>query len=514
MSHRSSIARALTGVLCATALLGSAQDADAFCGFYVSGGEADLFNDATQVVLLRDGTKTVLSMQNNYEGPAKGFAMVVPVPQILMQEDVQTLEPDVFDKIDKLSAPRLVEYFEEDPCYEPPKSRGRLFGADESLADGGYVNNAPSGNNAQSVTVEAQFAVGEYDVSILSATEATGLETWLTENAYNIPSGAAPVFNQYIEQGMYFFVAKVDPAKVTFEENQLVLSPLRFSYDSPEFSLPIRLGMVNSSGEQDLIVYTLGENQRFEVSNYPNATIPTNTIVDTSTRESFGEFYTQLFSETLAQTNNAVITEYAWDASSCDPCPGPTLDASDITTFGADILDPDGAQGLAYRNWVLTRLHARYSSDGITEDLVFRAAGPIVGGRGTPSGPEGELGEKSGEAQPSGINNFQGRYIMLNPWEGEVRCSDPNYGVWGGNSGSEGSAVSPNSGGVRQAGGGALEDFILEDIGQIGAKATRKFERGDLSGGCGCSTTGGSAANTALGLLALLGMVGWRRRRR
>ena len=32
--------------------------ASAFCGFYVGGAESSLFNDATMVVLMRDGTKT------------------------------------------------------------------------------------------------------------------------------------------------------------------------------------------------------------------------------------------------------------------------------------------------------------------------------------------------------------------------------------------------------------------------------------------------------------------------
>src|SRR5256885_1990089 len=33
--------------------------AHAFCGFYVAGSNEKLFNDATQVVLMRDGTRTV-----------------------------------------------------------------------------------------------------------------------------------------------------------------------------------------------------------------------------------------------------------------------------------------------------------------------------------------------------------------------------------------------------------------------------------------------------------------------
>ncbi|HEU5060229.1 MAG TPA: hypothetical protein VFU21_27040, partial [Kofleriaceae bacterium] len=51
------------------ASLAAPAAAHAFCGFYVSGADAKLFNNATQVVMMRAGTRTVLSMQNNYQGP-------------------------------------------------------------------------------------------------------------------------------------------------------------------------------------------------------------------------------------------------------------------------------------------------------------------------------------------------------------------------------------------------------------------------------------------------------------
>jgi len=102
---------AIAGALSLASVAAAPADADAFCGFYVSGGDAELFNDATQVALMRSGEKTILSMQNNYQGPTKKFAMVVPVPVVLMEDDVKTLPADLFKKIDQLSAPRLVEYW-------------------------------------------------------------------------------------------------------------------------------------------------------------------------------------------------------------------------------------------------------------------------------------------------------------------------------------------------------------------------------------------------------------------
>lgn len=80
-----------------------------------------------------------------------------------------------------------------------------------------------------------------------------------------------------------------------------------------------------------------------------------------------------------------------------------------------------------FQAFVLTRLHYRYGRGELGADLVLRPAPAIVGGRGV--GPAGELPT---EAVASGANNFQGRYIIRHPWEGEVSCDEPNHGRWGG----------------------------------------------------------------------------------
>ncbi|MEO1269410.1 MAG: DUF2330 domain-containing protein, partial [Myxococcota bacterium] len=296
-------------VMVALVTLGSVPtEAGAFCGFYVSGANTKLYNNATAVVLMREGTKTVLSMQNNYQGPPKDFAMVVPVPVILQQDHVKTLQPGLFDKIDQLASPRLVEYWEQNPC--PQRSRGKrvaLKTTGVGMGSGG--GGLGKGSAVSTVKVEAQFAVGEYEIVILSATEAQGLERWLRENRYNIPDGASAVLRPYIEGGMYFFVAKVDAKKVAFNaKGQTMLSPLRFHYDSKQFKLPVRLGLLNAKGTQDLLIHVLARNTRYEVKNAPNVTIPTNLIVADATRKRFGEFYAALLDRTLKQYPGAVIT--------------------------------------------------------------------------------------------------------------------------------------------------------------------------------------------------------------
>ena len=413
--------------------------AEAFCGFYVAGADSQLYNNATMVVMMRDGTRTVLAMQNNYQGPAKDFAMVVPVPVVLSEDDVRVLPREVFDRVDKLASPRLVEYWEQDPC-QPPYAEYDMMMA--PMAEGA----APGGGGAPpqdlGVTIEAQFEVGEYQVVILSAKESTGLDTWLRQEKYNIPQGSEPLLRPYVESGSKFFVAKIDAKKVKFDaQGQAMLSPLRFHYDSPEFALPVRLGLINAGAAQDLLVHILARGVRYEVANYDNVAIPTNLEVKDEVRERFGTFYASLFDHLLANNPKAVVTEYSWAAGSCDPCPEEPLNLGELVTLGADVL-PSYQQAFASQRvpseyewsvpneFVLTRLHARYNKDSLGEDLVFQAAPAIVGGREFMQ-ENGQL-ERGAVEEPNGYNNFQARYIIRHEWQGEIACENPQRGIWGG----------------------------------------------------------------------------------
>ncbi|HTR49079.1 MAG TPA: DUF2330 domain-containing protein [Kofleriaceae bacterium] len=496
------------------ALVAGVQAAHAFCGFYVSGSDKKLFNDATQVVLMRDGTRTVLSMQNDYQGPLEDFAMVVPVPVVLHEKDVKTLPKAVFDHVDALGSPRLVEYWEQDPCYipPPPAPTARPVPKTASHAAEDYDRAAKKAT----VKIEAKFAVGEYEILILSAKDSSGLEYWLRDNHYKIPAGAEPLLRPYVESGMKFFVAKVDPRKVTMAGGHAALSPLRFSYDSDDFSLPIRLGMANSSGKQDLIVNIISADKRYEVANYKNVTVPTNFDVKPEVRDRFGEFYAALFDKTVEANPGAVVTEYAWTAQPplypggqgyhCDPCPPVEVDDADMMTLGADIIGGKIQKG----GFVLTRLHARYSAGDMKDDLRFRAAAGITGGRETRNWD----GELEHGASPSGESYFQARYAIRHHWTGPVTCSRPRWGIWGGPpDGRSNQMVAATKLAFAPRGALSLPSVITKDIPEIGVKKSGAARSGS-GGGSGGFATPPTRRLMGLGLgalvaFAMIGLFTW-----
>src|SRR5262249_55233739 len=141
----------------------------------------------------------------------------------------------------------------------------------------------------------------------------------------------------------------------------------------------------NSAGKQDLIVHIIARKQRYDVANFDNVVIPTNLDVGDPVRHQFPSFYAALFEHTLAARPHSVVTEYAWAAGTCDPCPSPPLNNLDLLTLGADVIPSGSNQGSQPLDpsgeFVITRLHTRYEKSSLGQDLVFRAAPPISGGR-------------------------------------------------------------------------------------------------------------------------------------
>lgn len=379
-----------------------ATTAQAFCGFYVAKADTSLFNRASQVVLVRDNDRTVITMANDFEGKVEDFAVVIPVPTMIEREQINVGDRAIIQHLDAYTSPRLVEYHDGNPC-----SRFEL----EEIMSGDAAFPAAAKERKRSarsrgVTIEASYTVGEYDILILSADQSNGLIRWLNENGYKIPRGARRVVDSYLGQDMRFFVARVnleEQSKLGYQ----YLRPLQVAYESNKFMLPIRLGTLNAKGKQELYVYALTRTGRVETTNYRTVKLPTNVEVPEFVEGEFADFYRDMFARQAEKENErAVFLEYAWDMAWCDPCAADPLSPQELRQLGVFWIGKSGQESTRAmqpqaRDVFVTRLHLRYDAEHFPEDLMF---------------------QETGDRQ-----NFQGRYVIRHPWKGEASCDLKQY---------------------------------------------------------------------------------------
>ena len=395
-------------------LLLLAEGAQAFCGFYVAKADSSLYNKASQVVIVRDGDKTVLTMANDYKGDPKEFALVVPVPVVLHKNDVKVVDPALISALDAYSAPRLVEYFDRDPCMpEPVYRRFGGVAAVRGSSGSGANDKAKLSAKALGVTIEEKFTAGEYDILVLGAKESDGLETWLTQEGYKLPKGASKALKPYIALKLKFFVARVNLGQkqaLGFAK----LRPLQFGYKDPRFMLPLRLGMLNADGPQDLIVYAVTKKGRVESVNYRTVDMPSDREIPTYARADFARIYPAMFETAWAKHDRrSVLTEYTWDLNWCDPCaaqpPGrEALEKLGVSWFADEGEAPASTSGAPFMprrrggprtgplQARITRLHVRYEAATWPEDLVFQ--------------------------ETTDERNYQSRFVLRHRWEGKPSC--------------------------------------------------------------------------------------------
>jgi len=369
--------------------------ASAFCGFYVAQADTKMFNHSSKVVLTRDGQQTSITMASDYEGKPSEFALVVPVPSFIEKSQISVVETKTIDHLDSFTQPRLVQYFDEDPCRHLDVLSALSY-ADRAVRTASAVP-APAPTTYAGVKVEARYDVAEYDVSILSAEQSDGLIRYLTDNGYKIPAGAEPVVSSYIKQKMHFFVAKVNVKRMN-ELGRAYLKPLQVRYETPKFMLPLRLGTVNANGPQDLTIYALTRHGRVEASNYRTMKVPTDIDVPLFVANDFPNVYKATFDRAVTRENmHGVFVEYAWNMGWCDPCAAPPMTNNEMSELGAPWVPgslpatnllpvPVPAEGY------VTRLHVRYDAQSFPEDLNF--------------------------IETSDHDNFQARYVMHHPFEG------------------------------------------------------------------------------------------------
>ncbi|HEX7671992.1 MAG TPA: DUF2330 domain-containing protein [Polyangiaceae bacterium] len=466
--------------LAGLALALGAADAAAFPGFFAYQG-AKPTNRSTLVVLMKKDATTVVSVMPDYEGDLKPFAVVLPVPDDVKLADVHTLRRDFVDRVDQISAPRFHEFWEMDPCDDSKNEQewerdlsvhgGGFLGMDLSGGGGGGETVAFKPGKEMGLAVDPEFKEGEQKFSLVSAADAADIAGWLKGKGYTAPEGANQAVASYVKAGMGMLVAEVDVKKVELVGgDRAIVSPIRYSSDKFT-NVDSTLGLLNLNGKQELVVYVIAPDQRYEVKNYPNVFPPTNIEVDFKVKERVGEYYAGLHDLLLQKQPLGFLNEFAWPTKGCgQPCPNEPLLIHELLTLGADIFERavpkaerepkapemNDAEKAAFKeikekkkkkeiedmrkevarrkallsrhHYVLSRVHHRYDKTTLPNDVELGPAGHVHGGVDVPQGAKATLPT---DVKPSAESQMQTRFVSFHPSPAVPHCDKPERYRWG-----------------------------------------------------------------------------------
>src|SRR6188768_2922630 len=473
----------ISALLGACLLLFAVRPARAFPGFLASKTKTEIKVNSTQVVLMKKANVTAVTVMSDYEGPLEPFAMVLVVPADVAADRVTTLKREYVDRLDSISAPRFHEYWEQDPCDAGPVEQEwqRNMKADSSsafLGGGDMPQSTQKVAKELSLDVQAKQKEGEYSFTLLGKEESVA--GWLKSKGYNVPAGAEQAVLPYVQAGMRLVVAQVDTKRIELTGgDRAQLSPIRFWTEQPYGKIPDRVGLLNAGGKQELIVYVLDPEQRYESKNYKNSFPPTNVEVDFSVKERIGEFYAALQDIIAQKSPGAFLNEYAWPSDGCgQPCATEPVAIAELLSLGGDVFElsvpkeerqpkppeltkeevaafkeatkelkpkerkakekqaKEDRQIVATRKalvarhkYVLSRTHYRYDDKSLPNDPQFGPAGGAV--EGGVAQPKGQKAEASSDVVPASENKYQVRYNNFHPWVPVIQCPTPDRYRWG-----------------------------------------------------------------------------------
>jgi hypothetical protein len=314
--------RPLLAALCALVLTPTIAAA---CGMLaepqlVSNGPAEF---AAQTVLVHRRADAVQTHVRLTVAPgAEQFSWILPTPA---GATLALGDNALFDALQVFAAPRV-------------------FITRDSSGGGGCSDASRGADDGAGIDRVVVGQLGEYDYAIISSGDAAAVAAWLSDNDYQVPSGAAEALQPYADAGLDFIGVKL--ARIT-EGGTDRLTPLVISSPDDSTALPVYplgLSAVSTGRVLPVVVYVIGP-RRARVEG-----VAERTVVDVADALGASAFYTypDAVDGLTAEQGEALFVTEAVIEDWGDAAPAPL-----------NTLYEEGA--------ILTRLHARLAPEQVTD---------------------------------------------------------------------------------------------------------------------------------------------------
>ena len=168
--------------------------------------------------------------------------------------------------------------------------------------------------------------------------------------------------------------------------------------------LPLRLGMVNANGPQELFVYALTRKGRVETTNYRTVRLPSDQDIPLFVKDRFADFYRALFDNAGPARGHGRRSSPSTRGTWAGAIPARPSRSAATSCAGSGVFwlgDGDGGASRSGADVFLTRLHVRYDAAHFPEDLAFQ--------------------------ETADRQNFQARYVLHHAYAGTISCDAAGY---------------------------------------------------------------------------------------
>ncbi|TDI85278.1 MAG: DUF2330 domain-containing protein [Caldithrix sp.] len=234
------------------------DDSESYCVIFPQNGR-DIFGVAQRNILVIGEDEVSLIPQVHFEGDARDFGILVPVPA---EPKLSTVGSMIFTEASFMTQP-IVRRSSSGGCG-CDDDNNNIFGPQLLSIDrasvGALVDDAQGG-----VTVIYEKIVGTFQAVVLQATSADDLTQWLGENNYHFDPEDADLLVDYVAQDWFFVAMKLDTNQAPQIINQwwnATTSPAKitFAHSGESLTYPLKVSAISTNERMEVLVYTIGKN--------------------------------------------------------------------------------------------------------------------------------------------------------------------------------------------------------------------------------------------------------------
>ncbi|MFO0744239.1 MAG: DUF2330 domain-containing protein [Myxococcota bacterium] len=248
------------------------RDARACGGFACSAtfpvgqtGPAHIAQAGERVIFVKGDDGVTMLVEVRYGGDPTEFAWILPIPatrdahgQLPPIEDLLDVSSaEVFARLQAATDPTFVATIDQGGAGNACSSSGGFGCGDDGSAtkseDGNGNSIADVHGQSPYVTVSGSAKVGPYDATLVEATQADALYTWLGDHGYYQDPAARPLLASYIDKGWAFVTLKLQASSRSGDVRPIVL---HLGEDAP--CVPLRLTSIAAYDDMPIIVWVVG----------------------------------------------------------------------------------------------------------------------------------------------------------------------------------------------------------------------------------------------------------------